>query len=132
MPWEFGFPLKKLKKFCKSSFILPLLHHPTPFFYPSPYLTKKNSMPPFWPILRKSIPSFKKKGGCRGDYSICPPCSFLPFFSAFPFHLLFSLSLTLIISIFYCLDCTSLLLHLITTHLVSHSLFHLLFSLSLR
>ena len=42
------------------------------------------------------------------------------------------LSLTLMISIFYCLNYTSLLLHLITTHLVSHSLFHLLLSLSLR
>ena len=36
------------------------------------------------------------------------------------FHLLFSLSLTLIISIFHCLNYTSLLLHLITTHLASH------------
>ena len=34
-------------------------------------------------------------------------------------HLLFSLSLTLIIGIFYCLNYTLLLLHLITTHLVS-------------
>ena len=42
-------------------------------------------------------------------------CSF-----AFLFHLLFSLSLTLIIGIFYCLNDTLLLLHLITTHLVSH------------
>ena len=35
-------------------------------------------------------------------------------------HLLFSLSLTLIISIFYCLKYTSLLLHLITAHFESH------------
>ena len=39
-------------------------------------------------------------------------------FFAFLFHLLFSLSLTLIIGIFYCLDYTSLLLHLFITHLV--------------
>ena len=42
------------------------------------------------------------------------------FFVAFLFHLLFLLSLTLINGIFYCLHYTSLLLHLITTHLVSH------------
>ena len=42
------------------------------------------------------------------------------FFFAFLFHLLFLLSLTLINGIFYCLHYTSLLLHLITTHLVSH------------
>ena len=58
-------------------------------------------------------------------YSFCPPCSFLLLFVfllffAFLFHLLFSLSLTLIIGIFYHLNYTSLLLHLITTHLVSH------------
>ena len=41
-------------------------------------------------------------------------------FFLFRFYLLFSLSLTLIIGIFYCLNYTSLLLHLITTHLVSH------------
>ena len=40
------------------------------------------------------------------------------FFAAL-FHLLFSLSLTLINSIFYYLHYISLLLHLITTHLVS-------------
>ena len=45
-------------------------------------------------------------------------CSFYNFF-VFAF-LLFLLSLTLIIGIFYCLNCTALLLHLITTHLVSH------------
>ena len=39
-------------------------------------------------------------------------------FFAFLFHLLFSLSLTLMIGIFYCLDYTSLLLHLFITHLV--------------
>ena len=55
-----------------------------------------------------------------------PPCSFLSLFFffllcfAFLFHLLFSLSLTLIIGIFYCLNYTLLLLHLITTHLVSN------------
>ena len=41
-------------------------------------------------------------------------------FSAFLFHILFSLSLTLTIGIFYCITYTSLLLHLITIHLVSH------------
>ena len=57
-------------------------------------------------------------------YSFCPACFFLSLFSdfvgflfpsAFLFHQLFSLSLTLIIGIFYCLNYTSLLLHLITT-----------------
>ena len=38
----------------------------------------------------------------------------------FLFHLLFSLSLTLIISIFHFLNYTLLLVHLITTHFVSH------------
>ena len=48
------------------------------------------------------------------------PCSFLSFFFfAFLFHLLFLLSLTLI-GIIYCLNYTSLLLHLVTTHLLSH------------
>ena len=52
-------------------------------------------------------------------------------FSAFLLHLLFSLSLTLIIGIFYCLNCTSLILHLITTHLVSHvSLSSIIFIIS--
>ena len=45
-------------------------------------------------------------------------CLFFAF--SFLFNLSFLLSLTLIISIFYCLNYTSLLLHLITTHLVSH------------
>ena len=59
-------------------------------------------------------------------YSFCRPLFFSVFdclsffFCAFLFHLLFSLSLTLIIGIFYCLNYTLLLLHLITTHLVSH------------
>ena len=48
-----------------------------------------------------------------------PPPWFFSFFAG-PFHLLFSLSLTIIISIFHCLNFTSLILHLITTHLVSH------------
>ena len=57
-------------------------------------------------------------------YTVRPPCSafsfcFFCFVFAFLFHLLF-LSLTLIISIFYCLNYTSLLLRLITTHLISH------------
>ena len=41
-------------------------------------------------------------------------------FAAFLFHLLFSLSLTLMISIFYFLNYTSLLLHFIAKHLLSH------------
>ena len=42
-----------------------------------------------------------------------------PWYHTFTFHLLFSLYLTLIISIFHCLDYTSLLLHLIITYYVS-------------
>ena len=54
-------------------------------------------------------------------YLLFPVALFcLYLFFAFLFHLLFSLSLTLIIGIFYCLNYTWLLLHLITTHLVSH------------
>ena len=61
-------------------------------------------------------------------YSFCSPCSFLSLFFiccccqcfAFLFHLLFSLSLMLIIGIFYCLNYTLLLPYLVTTHLVSH------------
>ena len=45
------------------------------------------------------------------------------FFFSFLFHLLFSLSLTLIIGIFYYLNYTSLSLHLITTHLYFHYLY---------
>ena len=41
-------------------------------------------------------------------------------FFTFLIHLLFSSSLTLIICIFYCLNYTLPLLHLITTHLASH------------
>ena len=48
----------------------------------------------------------------------------------FLFHLIFSLSLTLIIGMYYCLNYASLLLHLITTHLVSHlSLSSIIFSI---
>ena len=62
-------------------------------------------------------------------YSFCSPCSFLSlfvwlfnFFCEFLFHLLFplSLSLTVIIGIFYCLNYTFLLFHLIRTYLVAH------------
>ena len=67
-------------------------------------------------------------------YILCPPCSFfcfLNFVFASLFHLLFLLSLTLIINIFYCLNYTSLLLYLITTHLVSHlSLLSIISSIS--
>ena len=45
--------------------------------------------------------------------------SFAFLFFAFLIHLLFSFSSTLIIGIFQCLISTSLLLHLITSHLVS-------------
>ena len=51
------------------------------------------------------------------------PCSFLSFFFfffSFLFHLLLSLSLTLIIGIFYSLNYTSPLPHLIATFTVSH------------
>ena len=57
---------------------------------------------------------------------------FFFFFFAFLFHLLFRLSMTLIIDIFYCLNYASLLLHLITTHLVSHlSLSSIIFIISM-
>ena len=47
------------------------------------------------------------------------------------FHLLFSLFLALIISIFYCLNYTLLLLHLIATCLVPHfSLSSIIFTIS--
>ena len=73
--------------------------------------------------------------------SFCSTCAFLSFFVLFRFvsfcfcfllllffggffafllHLLFSLSLLLIIGIFYCINYNSLLLYLITTHFVSH------------
>ena len=48
-------------------------------------------------------------------------CFFFYLFTFF-FHLLFSFPLTLI-SIVYCLNYTSLLLHLVTTHLLSHLFF---------
>ena len=54
--------------------------------------------------------------------------SFLFVFLAIFFHLLFSLSLTLIIGIFYRLNNTFLLLHLITNNLYHIFLFHILFS----
>ena len=62
---------------------------------------------------------------CNITLASVPTCSFLPLFMffvlfSFLFHILFSLSLTLIISIFYCLNYTWLLLHLIKIHLVSH------------
>ena len=74
-------------------------------------------------------------------FSFCclpsPPCSF-PYFSlllffAFLFHLLFSLSLTLIIGIFYCLNYTLHYYFISSQDTLYHIfLFHLLFSLSLR
>ena len=58
----------------------------------------------------------------QNHYSFCPPLFFSIFvcFFTFLFHLLFWLSLTLIIGIFYCLNYTLLWLHLFMTHLVSH------------
>ena len=56
-------------------------------------------------------------------FSLCLFWFFLLLLFAFFFHLLFPISLTLIISIFYCLNYTLLLVHLITTHLVPLALF---------
>ena len=57
-------------------------------------------------------------------YSFCPPCYFLCMLLLLLLLLFFgggfSLSVTLIIAFFCCLNCTSLLLHLITKHFVSH------------
>ena len=60
-------------------------------------------------------------------YSFCTPLFFSVFahlfrwvFLAFIFHLLFSLSLTLIVGILYCLNYIFLLFYLIITHLVQH------------
>ena len=49
-----------------------------------------------------------------------PVCLLLFWFFTYLFHLLFSLSVTLTIGIFYCLNQTLLLVHLIITHLVLH------------
>ena len=59
----------------------------------------------------------------RVTIASAPPCSFLSLFGflllfVLLLHLLFSLSLTLIIGIFYCLNYALLLLHLITKHLL--------------
>ena len=64
MPWKFGFPLKKLKKFCKFS-LSPTLITPSHSFFLSLPLLKKYILnpPPFWPILIKFIPPPFKKGG---------------------------------------------------------------------
>ena len=76
---------------------------------------------------------------CCFHYSFCPHLFFLSlsFFCflclrfSFLFHLFFSLYLTLIIGIFYCLNYTLLLLHLISTHLVSYlSLSSIIFIIS--
>ena len=64
-------------------------------------------------------------------FYVCFCCCCWGFF-AFLFHLLFPLSLMLIIGILYCLNYTLLLLHLITTHLVSHlSLLSIVFIISM-
>ena len=56
---------------------------------------------------------------------------FVLFLFAFFFHLLFSLTLTLIIAIFYCFKYTSLLFHLVSSHLLSHlSLSSIIFIIS--
>ena len=63
-------------------------------------------------------------------FCLCLFVCFCFFFSSL-FHLLFSLSLTLIIGIFYYLNYASLLLYLIITHLVSHlSLSSIIFIIS--
>ena len=54
------------------------------------------------------------------DYIVIYFILFFLLFFVFLFHVLFPLSLALIISIFYCLNYTLVLLHLITTHLVSY------------
>ena len=59
-------------------------------------------------------------------------CLCFVYVCVFLFHLLFSLSLTSIIDFFYCLNYTSPLLHLITTHFVSHfSLSPIIFIISM-
>ena len=59
------------------------------------------------------------------------PATLFFFVCAFLFHLLLSLSLTLIMDFFYCLNYTLLLRYLISTHLLSHlSLSSIIFSIS--
>ena len=61
-----------------------------------------------------------------------PHVLFCFFVFTFLFHLLFLLPLTLIINIFYCLNYTSLLLYLVTTHPLSNlSLASIIFSISM-
>ena len=90
MPWKFGFPLKKLKKFCKFS-LSPSYYIIPPLFSIPPLIKKKlNLPPPFWPILRKSnhlLPPFQKwwvgwgRGG--GGSELCPPQHVLNLFLFF-------------------------------------------------
>ena len=66
--------------------------------------------------------------------SFCPPLLFSVFvlFVCFSLSSIIFISLTLIIGIFYCLIYTLLLLHLITTHFVSHlSLSSIVFIISM-
>ena len=66
------------------------------------------------------------------DYIVIYFILFFLLFFVFLFHVLFPLSLALIISIFYCLNYTLVLLHLITTHLVSYlSLSSIVFIISM-
>ena len=65
-------------------------------------------------------------------HSICPPLFFSLLLFLFFFYLLVSLSLTLIISIFYCLNYTLLFLHPSKAHLVPHiSLSFIVFIISM-
>ena len=68
---------------------------------------------------------------CYMDTDMYPYNMYLCFFIMFFFHLLFSFPLTPI-SIIYCLNYTSLLLHLVTNMFCHIFFFHILFSLSLR
>ena len=75
------------------------------------------------PILNAQQKPFNSHPLTMASVPLALFCLFLFFlvvFYAFLFHLLFSLFLTVIISILYCLNYTLLLLPLTTRHLVSH------------
>ena len=75
-----------------------------------PLLTNKGT------IARNSVTLGNGKNRIRNEYKISKTHYNTPYIT--PFHLLFSLYLTLIIGKFYCLNYTSLLLHLTITPLV--------------